>query len=61
MGQYRTRLGFKKKNLIPVKNPFIKFQPRPIRGGAERVPEKTRPVAIPSLNSCLVNQFKNLK
>ena len=40
-----------KKNLIPVKNPFIKFQPRPIRGGAGRVPEKTRPVAIPICDS----------
>ena len=45
-------LGFK-KNLIPVPNPFIKFKPCPIRGGAGRVPEKTRLVAIPSKNDGL--------
>ena len=46
MGQYpnlpRTCLGFK-KNIIPVPNLFIKFKPRPIRGGAGRVPEKNPP------------------
>ena len=46
MGQYpnlpRTCLGLK-KNLIPVPNLFIKFKPRPIRGGAGRVPEKNPP------------------
>ena len=47
MRQYLNPPRVKKKNLIPIKNPFIKFQPRPIRGGAGRVPEKTRPVAIP--------------
>ena len=32
----------------PVPNPVIKIDPRPIRGGAGRVPEKTRPIAIPT-------------
>ena len=39
--------GLKRKNLIPVPNPFIKFKPRPIKGGVGRVSEKTHPVAIP--------------
>ena len=58
-GNTRTRPepapGFK-KNHIPVPNPFIKFKPRPIRGGAGRVPEKTRPVAIPRLNTIKILQ-----
>ena len=47
--QTRTEpaLGLK-KNLIPVPNSFIKFKPPPIRGGTGRVPEKTRPIAIPT-------------
>ena len=49
MGQYPNPPWVFKKNLIPIKNPFIKFQPRPIRGGAGRVLGKTRPVAIPTL------------
>ena len=36
-----------KKISKPVPNPFIKIDPRPIRGGVGRVPEKTRPIAIP--------------
>ena len=31
----------------PVPNPVIKIDPRPIRGRAGRVPEKTCPIAIP--------------
>ena len=58
MGQYLNPPRVKKKNLIPVKNPFIKFQPRPIRGGAGRVPEKTRPVAIPNVNHKAFSQPK---
>ena len=37
-----------KKFSKPVPNPVIKIDPRPIRGGAGRVPEKTRPIAIPN-------------
>ena len=37
-----------KKFSKPVPNPVIKIDPRPIRGGAGRVPEKTHPIAIPS-------------
>ena len=37
-----------KKISKPVSNPFIKIDPRPIRSGAGRVPEKTRPIAIPT-------------
>ena len=47
-GNTRIRPGFKKKNLIQVPNLFIKFKPRPIKGGAGRVPKKTRLVAIPT-------------
>ena len=37
-----------KKFSKPVPNPVIKIDPRPIRGGAGRVLEKTRPIAIPN-------------
>ena len=37
-----------KKISKPVPNPFIKIDPRPIKSGAGRVPEKTRPIAIPT-------------
>ena len=49
MGQYSNPPRVFKKILKLVQNPFIKIKPRPIRDGAERVPEKTRPIAIPTL------------
>ena len=49
--------GFK-KNLKPIPYPFRKIISRPIRGGARRVPEMTRPIAIPT---CICLAPKNIK
>ena len=51
----RTCLEFLKKNLKLVLNSFIKIEPRLIRGGVGRIPEKTYPIAIPIHKSILVN------
>ena len=55
MGQYPNPPRVLKKNHIPFPNPFKKFEPCPIRGGAGRVPEKTLPIAIPSHDSLFFN------
>ena len=48
-GQYPNPPRVLKKNLKPVPYPFRKIISHPIRGGAGRVPEMTRPIAIPSI------------
>ena len=45
--QYSNPSRVIKKISKHVPNLFIKIDPRPIRGGVGRVPEKTRPIAIP--------------
>ena len=53
-----------KKISKPVPNPFIKIDPCPIRDGVGRVPQKTRPIAIPSctrgksLSICHISYIK---
>ena len=66
MGQCPNPPRVLKKNLIPIPNSFIKFKPRPIRGEAGRVPEKTCPVAIPNINQTsyldyLLNVYDKIK
>ena len=45
-GNTRICPRFKKKNLISVPKPFIKFKLRPIKGEAGRIPKKTLPIVI---------------
>ena len=59
MGQYPNLSWVLKKILKPVANPFIKIEPRSIRGGAGQVSEKTRLIAIPNHRSstmCICTQ-----
>ena len=62
MGQYlnppRTCPGFKKKISYPSQTRLINLNSVPL--GAGRVPEKTRPVAIPTLSDVpLMNMSSN--
>ena len=56
MGKYSNPPRVFKKSPKPIQNPFIKIELRPIRGGVRRVPKKTRPIAIPTLDLPLLTK-----